>query len=356
MPGDLTPVPFSNLLLVRPRFLGDILLSTGLASAAKAARPRARVSFLADARFADILRGHPDIDEVLTFDTDRKNSLRYLFRFLRDLRRRRFDCVLDLFGNPRTAQWTFLSGAPVRVGYQLRGRSWAYNRLAFPSSDGRRAGGRRRVTEVFLDQWRALGYPPPDRYRTYAHVTGQEFAAVDSRLSSLGWRAGEGLAVLSPGASWPAKRWPVEKFLMLSERLAALGLTCVFTLGPKDQDLLPVLEARRGKALLINQPTLRELAALIATAEILVSNDAGPMHVGPAVGTPTVGIFGPGEPDIWFPYEEPHRAAYREVECSHCGLDFCDRMECMKALSVESVLESCRQALETGASRAGAPS
>ena len=89
--------------------------------------------------------------------------------------------------------------------------------------------------------------------------------------------------------------------------------------------------------LLINQPNIRGLMAFIEGADALVANDSGPMHVGPAVGTPTLGLFGPGEPEIWFPYGKPHELAYAEVGCSHCGLDDCSLMACMDHLEVKDV-------------------
>lgn len=363
MKDERLPVPFQNLLVIRPRYMGDIILATGIVSAAKAARPDAQVTFLTDAHFADLLLGHPDVDDVLSFDTSRKNNLLYLWRFIRGLRARHFDCVLDLFGNPRTAQWTFLSGAPVRVGYRLRGRSWAYNRLAFSSTPGllsndsslpqtkdhdllKEKPKRRPVTEAFLDQWRALDYASPKEYRTYLQVTEKEYAAADGKLSLLGWYLGEKLAALCPGASHPAKRWPLPKFVELAGLLASWGIRPLFVLGPKDQNLLENLnESMEDDWLFVNQPPIRELMAMIASSDLLVSNDAGPMHIGPAVGTPTVGIFGPGEPEIWFPYPAPHQAAYREIECSHCGLDVCPRGECMRDLSVEDVAQACRKAM-----------
>jgi len=371
---DLAPVPFENLLIIRPRFMGDIILATGLASAAKAARPGAKVTFLTEKQYADVVLEHPDIDSVLTFDGTRKGSLSYQWAFFKDLRARRFDCVLDLFANPRSVQWSYFCGAAVRVGYRLRGRSWAYHRLAFPSTPGLLADDaalakakdkdllkglskRRPVTEAYLDQWRALGYAAPAEYRTYLQVTGQEFAAADGKLSSLGWDSAREIVVLAPGASHPAKRWPVEKFVELANLLASEGMLPLFVLGPKDQDLLPRLnEEMEAEWLLVNQPYLREMAALIASARLLVSNDAGPMHMGPAVGTPTVGVFGPGEPEIWFPYGAPHQVAYKEVECGHCGLDECPRGECMKTLTVDDVALACQKAMSAEKGEGAAPS
>ncbi|HXL72736.1 MAG TPA: glycosyltransferase family 9 protein, partial [bacterium] len=95
----------------------------------------------------------------------------------------------------------------------------------------------------------------------------------------------------------------------------------------------------------LNQPSLRGLIAFIQAADILISNDSGPMHVGPAVGTPTLGIFGPGEPEIWFPYDKPHQVLYAEVACSHCGLDQCPWMTCMDRLTSVDVMKRIAQML-----------
>ena len=333
------PYPYQNLLVIRPRFIGDLILATGLAAVAKAERPRARVTFLVDAPYAELLRPHPHIDEVLVFDTTRKNQLPTLWRFLRTLRAKKYDAVLDLFGNPRTAQWTYFSGAEVRVGYQLRGRTWAYNRVASPSSPTL-PSGRRPVTEAYLDQWRALGYPVPSKYLTSLVVPEEERTFARKLLERAQIQNGEKVVALCPGASHPAKHWPLGKFVELARRLSSQGVRPLFLLGPKDREtaerLVPMLE---GGWIYVKEPTLRGLAALIQASHLLVSNDAGPMHVGPAVGTPTVGIFGPGEPEIWFPYAPPHLYAYREIACSHCGHDRCPlpRLLCMDGLDVDEV-------------------
>ncbi|HET9870883.1 MAG TPA: glycosyltransferase family 9 protein [bacterium] len=336
-----------RLLLIRPRFLGDLVLATGLPRAIKDQWPGTRVSLLAESAYAEALRHHPDLDEVVEFDASRKGRPLYLLDFYRGLRRRRFDVVLDLFGNPRTAQMAFLSGAPLRVGFDLRGRRWAYNRLAPPSSPPL-ASGRRPVTEAYLDQLRALGWKAQGPYRTSLTVTGEEKAHARKLLDRARLFPGAKLAVLAPGASWPAKHWPLEKFARLGAYLSAEGFRILTVFGPKEKGMTEAFQGRMGKDwILIQEPSLRGLMAFIEAADLLVSNDAGPMHIGPAVGTPTLGIFGPGEPEVWFPYAEPHRVLYAEVPCSHCGLDACPLMACMAALTPEA---AARAALEMTAS------
>src|SRR5581483_9287254 len=104
--------PYKKILLIRPRFLGDLILATGLAELFHREEPRTEVWFLTEKSYADALSHHPQIAGVLPFDTAKKNDPFYLWGFHRDLRKQKFDLVLDLFCNPRTAQMTFLSGAP----------------------------------------------------------------------------------------------------------------------------------------------------------------------------------------------------------------------------------------------------
>lgn len=328
-----------KVLLIRPRFLGDIILATGLVNVLRQENPGVEVWFLTEEGYSEALQNHPSVAGVLPFDAKRKNSPLYLWNFFRELRKSKFDAVLDLFCNPRTAQMTYWSGAPVRVGFEMRGRSWAYNVLA-PASSAVFASGRRAVTEAYLDQVRALGFHPNSPYRTSLAVTDDEKAHARKLLDRAQVKPGEKIVALSPGASWPAKRWPLERFIELGFWLKREGIRPLYLFGPKEADLVGEFEARMDKDwLLINQPNIRGLMAFIEAADVLVANDSGPMHVGPAVGTPTLGLFGPGEPEIWFPYGSPHQYAYAEVGCSHCGLDYCNLMACMDRLETKDIAE-----------------
>jgi lipopolysaccharide heptosyltransferase II len=322
----------NKILLIRPRFLGDLILATGLVEVIHQAHPQAEVWFLAETSYAEALKHHPGIAGVIPFDAKRKNNPFYLLSFYRQLRAQGFDTALDLFGNPRSAQMTFWSGAKTRVGFDLRGRKWAYNVIAPPSS-APLPSGRRRVTEAYLDQVRALGIPVPS-YKTSLQVSDDEKAYVKKLFDRAGIGPSDKVAVITPGASWPAKRWPLENFIELGFMLQSRKIRPIYIFGPKEDSLAKEFEDRMNKDwIYLNQPSLRGLMAFVEAADVLVSNDSGPMHVGPAVGTPTLGIFGPGEPEVWFPYERPHQILYSEVPCGHCGLDSCPWMTCMDRLT-----------------------
>lgn len=325
-----------KILILRPRFLGDLVLATGLAEVFHLNDPRTEVWYLAEDTYAEVLQHHPQIKGVLAFESKRKNNPVYLLKFLNGLRAHKFDVVLDLFGNPRTAQFAFFSGAAKRVGFERRGRSWAYNIIAKPSSESF-PSGRRTVIETYLDQVRALGIPVRDYHSTLT-VSEYEKSYVKRLFGRAGIKAGQKTAVLTPGASWPAKHWHLERFLELGYLLQAQGVRPIYIFGPKDLEWAKTFEEQMNKDwIFINQPSIRGLMAFIEAADVLISNDAGPMHVGPAVGTPTLGIFGPGDPEIWFPYPKPHSIAYTEIACSHCGLDHCPLMACMDHLDSKQV-------------------
>jgi ADP-heptose:LPS heptosyltransferase len=323
----------NKILIIRPKFLGDLILATGLVEVIHQNNPQAEVWFLSESGYTEALTHHPKVAGVFALDAKRKNNPFYLLGLYGEMGRQNFDAVLDLFGNPRSAQMAFFSGAKTRVGYNLRGRRWAYNLIAEPSS-APLPSGRRRVTESYLDQLRALGFTAAAPVKTSLQVSDDEKLYVRRLFDRAGIKLGDKAAVLTPGASWPAKHWSPDKFIELGFMLQAQHIRPIYIFGPKEADLAQEFEGRMNKDwLYLNQPSLRGLIAFIEAADILISNDSGPMHIGPAVGTPTLGIFGPGEPEVWFPYEEPHQVLYTEVACSHCGLDKCPWMTCMDRLS-----------------------
>jgi heptosyltransferase-2 len=199
--------------------------------------------------------------------------------------------------------------------------------------------------EQFL---RAVGIEP-SHHAPEIFLTGEERRAGSEQLGGNGR-----VVVLHPGATWPAKRWTPEGFAGLAQRLrAAHQVEVVLTGGPRDAEVVEQVASLAGGQLrtFIGSP-LRRLAALYAASASVVSNDAGSMHIAAAVGTPTIGLFGPGEEDIWFPYDPAlgHRALRRDVPCHPCHLDFCNRegagfMECMKLLTVDDVAGAVAVAL-----------
>jgi heptosyltransferase-2 len=328
-----------RILVSRLRFMGDVLLTLPAVRALKAAYPSARITYLTQHPYQELLENHPDIDEVLVLDTKRLwPQIRLLRRFMSG----RYDISVDLFGNPRSALWMRLSGARMRIGGDFRGRRMHYTHRI------RNDGKPKTAAEFHLSYLKPLGIPL-ENSEPEIFLTPEEKDRARDWLNAQG-AAGRGpLIGLHAGASWPAKRWFPERFAALADRLRSeLGASILWTEGPGEAAILDVVrKSSRGPIRRSGVLPLRSLAAVLGECDVFVSNDCGPMHLAPAVGTKTVGIFGPGEPEIWFPYNQAggHRFIHANVDCSRCHMDVCGKMDCMKAVSVEDVFNAVKASL-----------
>ncbi len=330
------------ILVTRLRFMGDIVLTTPLLSVLRQAYPHAHIGYLAEAPYAQLLQPHPWVDSVYELDR-RKGGLP--LQLLRSLRRRKWDLAIDLFGNPRSALLTFLSGATMRIGGDFRGRRHYYTLRIRPAE--------RMLTAIQFH----LSYLQPLHLQAAAEkpmiqITAAELQWAADYLAAAGYDPDRPIVGLHPGATWPAKKWFPDRFAELARRLHhEAKVQVLFTCGPGEEALVEHIVQLSGLTLPpATVLSLRQLAAVIKRLVVFVSNDCGPLHLAPAVDTATVGIFGPGEPEIWFPYDaaDGHRLVYQQVDCSRCHRDFCETMYCMKAISVAMVYDQTLSALAAG--------
>ncbi len=340
---------FRRILLSRMRFIGDVVLTTPIIRSLRTAYPGAYLAYLGEREAVSLLEHNPHLNEIIPYDF-RSPALLEQIRVARILRRKRFDLMIDLFGNPRSALLTFLSGARVRVGPDRRGRGALYTVRV------RDDGVPRSAIEFHARSLRALGIPATHS-KTEIYLTAQEREAGRRRVQELRKNPGrevQPVVGIHPGATWPAKRWLPDRFAGLADRLAREGATVILTAGAREETTIGEVRAASelDHPVLASLP-LRQLAAVIAACDVYVANDGGPMHIAAAVGTPTIGLFGPGEEDIWFPYsaEDGHRVLRKDVPCHPCHLDFCNRegddfMQCMKLLTETGVVHEVQRALQ----------
>jgi len=341
---------YRRILISRLRFIGDVILTTPIIRSVRNAHPGAFIAYLGERGAVSLLEHNPLLNESIPFDFSRPTALEQS-RIALHLRRGKFDLAIDLFGNPRSALLTYLSGARVRVGPARKGRGRLYTiqvaddgipktAIEFHNQFIRAAGVEPSAhrTEIFLtdDEKREA--------RIYLQWFNREHNPIDIARPIVG---------IHPGATWPAKKWIPERFAGLADLIAAkLGAHVLITAGPNDgESVNAVVNHALSKVTVLSGLPLRQLAAIISHCSVFVSNDAAPMHIAAAVGTPTVGLFGPGEENIWFPYsrDEGHCALRKDVSCHPCHLDFCNRqgdayMDCMKLLSIEDVFNAVEHA------------
>lgn len=343
-----SPGEIRKVLVIRPRFVGDVCLTLPVVDNLRRLAPQAELHYLVEEEAAPLLADDPRLTRLWV--AARRGSTLQTARLLASLRSAKFDLVIDLFCNPRTAVWTAATGARWRVGYPGKKlRSAAYNVPVRTDAVS--------AIAFHLASLEALGWDPRTEVPALTITAGEKSAAWN-HLAERGVPAGAELVGIHPGARHMTRRWQPDDFAalgrtLLRERPRARLL--VFA-GPGEEELARSIATQVAdpRAFAITEVALRRFAALVSLCRAFVGGDSGPIHVSVAAGTPTVGIFGRNAPDTFFPYPESHghRAVYAKVWCSPCHLDVCDHLSCLRAISPEWVWEVLRATLdrETGES------
>jgi heptosyltransferase-2 len=331
----LAPAPVRRVLLVRPRFIGDICLTLPALDAVRAACPAARVAYLTGEGAAPLLEDDPRVDELVTVAA--RPGLAATAALVRRLRRFAPEVAFDFFCNPRTALWTRLSGAPVRVGYPGKGwRSALYTHHARPRTLS--------ATGFHLASLAALGWPAPAA-TPRLHVAAAQREAARAELDALGVRRTARLVGFHPGARWPTRRWAPERFVALAARLLERepDAVAIVTAGPDERALAEQVAAAlpAGRARTAVGWPLARFVALQSLCAAFVCGDTGPLHTAVAAGAPTLGLLSRNRPAMFFPYPESggHRAHYARAECSPCHRDECGDLRCLERLDVDGAWE-----------------
>ncbi len=342
--------PIRRALVIKLRYVGDVLLATAVPRALKAGLPGVQVTMAVMQGTEAVLMGNPYVDDILIVD---RSSFWTQAAFFREIRLRGFDCVIDLTGNDRSELACLLSGAPVRVGFR-DARRWRA-RLAYTHEHDPPLPLVHRVDRdlgVLTTIGLSVQAECPKLY-----VSQEEEAGAERLLK--GWNLECGsrpLVMLHPGARYWFKTWPPERFATLADRLTdTMGCTVLIGGGPSEQPIGRAIEqmAHSATVNLVGAMGLREYAALVKRCALFIGNDNGAMHIAAAVGTPIVGLFGPSDPVEWAPRGTQAEICYKGMDCRQCFHPTCMRGEqsCMKQISVDEVLERAGRFLNGASER-----
>lgn len=297
MPVSFLPPenPPKRILMVRPSALGDVARTVGCLATLRRAYPRAEVHWLVNRAFADAVRHHPMLNDVVRFERHRAGSLPAL---MASLRRSGYDLVVDLQGLARSGLLTWCTRAGRRVGFaDAREMGWlGYN-------------VRHRVDASVVhtvDRMHGLlaadGLTVEPDLRLY--VGDEDAAWRDAWAAEQGVTAG-GYACVAPTAQWGCKCWPVERYTELARRLAehpaTAGRVVVLAAPHEHARLSPLIDAL-GERAVLPETTVGRLMAVIQGAAVLVCNDSAPLHLAVGLDRPTVSLFGPTDPAKVGPY------------------------------------------------------
>jgi heptosyltransferase III len=338
---------FKRILVIKLKQPGDVLVSSPVIAAVKEAWPESHLTYLVPWGTSDMVAGHPGLDAVLEVDR-RGGTWGQTWRLIRDLRRARFDLVLELSGGDRGAFYSLISGAPVRLGLGRLGQPWWQRHFCFTHL-APRPPIKMHLVEQNLEILRALGVKP--RAPRLQFFWDRTVAARVQELLASYQLAPGAFAVMHPGAGWSFKCWTPRGYARVLEALQQdWGLPVVLTGSNNalEQELLAAIlrETRLDPINLLGQLSLKELGALIAQARCFFGVDSAPMHLAAAVGTPAVALFGPSGVYNWGPWGEGHLVIQKDWGCVPCGRDGCEGSKvsrCLTEIKPEEVLVRMEQ-------------
>jgi len=346
------PVSLSEhrkILIIRMRYIGDVILTTPLLKTLKTGIPGVQTHMLVNRGTEAVLNCHPHADKVFCFDYEKAENIRYAPAFIIRLRKEKYDAVIDLTGNDRSALFTRLSGARLRIGYAGENRlrsCLAYNRQI------QAVLGSIHTVDHHLKAAEIFGLRADDIH-PFIPVTSDQKSRVDALLSSQGINPSESFAIIHPGARRPYKSWPPERFALVGDYIIRnCGIRLILSGSRKDENLCAEIgERMKEKAMnLAGLVSLTDLPALISKSRCLIGNDSAPIHISTAVSTPVIALFGPTDGKIWGPRREQDRILDAEFPCRPCGHSrtFCPLGEhyCMSAISFASVRDAVEDVLK----------
>ncbi len=333
-----------NILVVNVNWLGDVIFSSPVFRALKAAYPQARISCLAVPRVREVLESIPGIDEIIVYDEQgaHRNPFAKL-RLIRELSGKHFDAAFLLHRSLTRALFVFLAGIPRRIGYAAKGRGRFLTR-AIKAPDERKM----HRSDYYLNVLESFGVTVTDR-ASVLMVDNTSETQIRDLLERQGIDKKDFLVVIHPGGNWDLKRWPARHFTLLIEELMRDGRIKVIVSGSgQDVALAETITSGlpRRPLILAGKINLKQLMALMKRADCVVSADSGPLHIAGGVGSSVVGIFGPTRPEITGPRGSGRSVIVRhDVGCNRgpCYYLECPDNTCMQAVSVNKVIDAIRQ-------------
>lgn len=369
--------PDSKILVRGVNWLGDAVMTTPALMRLREAFPRARLSLLTPPKLKDLWIGHPAVDEAIATQSS-------LWKTARSLRRHGFDLALILPNSPRTAMEPWLAGIPKRVGCARPWRNWFLTH-AVRLDDAQPAMRKKTTAEIqslLKNGGGARGTYPEGAHQLYHYLNltaclGASRAPLPPVLSveekeiglacgrfGFGGIGARPVFALNPGAEYgPAKRWPLERFALAAIEVQKRTKCLWLILGGKqDIEIGSAIVERIQKAAgdglmlpaicLAGKTTLRELCVVLKRAELLLTNDTGPMHLAAALNTPVIVPFGSTSAELTgpgLPGDTRHRLLMGQAPCAPCFLRECPiDFRCMNGITADSVVAAVLEVWQGG--------
>lgn len=325
-----------KILLIQLRRIGDVLMTTPSIRSLRLAFPDAFIAFLAEPGPSQVLKDNPHLDQVIVYK--KSNSIFSYLKFLWELRSQHFDIVIDFFGNPRSAQMSWMTRASMRIGYNFRGRKIYYTHQVDMGAE-----------EQYAAKHKSLLLEPlevnSDSLKLDYFINKEDRQYVEDLFEQMGLEEKDFVVSLSPVSRQPYKVWPPKNFAQIADYLIErFNCKILFIYGPGEEKFVEdVRQYMRKEALPdYDVPTLGQTRAIFEKVRLHIGNDNGPCHFAIAAGTPTVAVFGKPKAINWTPpHQQRHQAVEYNPGCKNeCTYPQCNHLDCINGVPVKDVQDT----------------
>ena len=336
--------PPRRILIIRLSSLGDILHTIPAFRSLRSSFPDADIDWLVEERTKFVLSVVPGISKILVIDTKALRrapghfgAWKRTWQVVGAMRSRRYDVALDFQGLLKTGLLILLSGARMRIGFSRelvreRGAALFYNRTLSKPETQLHVVAQNQLLAALTGA--VIVSSPVDLL-----VPRGDADEIQEHLARIAVRD---FVVINPGGGWYTKKWNPVKYGVLAQRIQSeLGLQVVVTTGPGEESLYHEISRNSGQ----NPPAHLALPFLLLIplfrrARLVIGGDTGPYHLACALGTPTVGIFGPTSPVRNGPWTDRDEVVVHVLPCSYCNGRTCPTQnECME-ISADEVFQA----------------
>ncbi len=339
---DLPKIETANIkkiLLLRPRRMGDIILTTPALKALRSLLPLAHISYLVETPYARLIEGNNLVDEVIAIQP--RPSFAAFLAIIKKIRKKKFDAVIDFHGGPRCALFVLTSGSPLKIGYETKYKAWVYDYrvprsyVSGPVHSVVNHLNLVRILNPKISEDYSLQVPPPQlEEKRKIEIFWKQLDLSSRRVAAVHISAGNQF-----------RDWGTNNLVSFLKHLVSLSVTPLL-IGSREDKLREkeILKNFKGEVIsLVGETSLGELMAVLERVDLFVGPDSGPMHLAAALNKPIVALFGPTIPAHFAPWKARAIIIEKPLSCRPCRQRSCPEKNysCIREIRPDEVIKAC---------------
>ncbi len=346
-----------KILILRLSAVGDVLRTLPAVMALREYLPSSHIAWVVEEPSKTLLESQPEIDQVILLPRKRWTqgmksigkrwkTFKEMGQFVLELRKEKFDIVLDFHGIIKSGMISFLSGSPKRIGYgrkSSREGNFLLSNIKVKLPKEKISRYQRNFALL-----KGVGLEVKD-FDARLHIPQRDKEYIESFLVRLNPSLRRPSIAIHAGTNPKAvfKRWMPGHYAQLADRLIReLDATVIFTWGPGELESVEAIRKEMAEQSVLGPETesLTQLGELFKHCDLYLGGDTGPMHIASLMGTPVLVIYGPTDPVFHEPLGR-HKKVRKEVGCNPCRNRSCKDLKCLKSITVDDVFKATKEIL-----------